>query len=88
MEEIKKLFMEMSEKEVRTLLFPENEYKPLWRWMQTKVGKASVPDYDNMGWAARAKALSKLTGWPDEESGWVVDEISLRVTFVRYDKAK
>jgi len=79
--ELKNMLMEMSADEAKTLLFPENEYKPLWRWMQTKAGKASVPNYDNMGWAARAKMLSQLTGW-------VVDEKHLRTTFVRYDAAK
>lgn len=88
MKTIKQMLMEMSEDELRTLLFPENEYKPLWRWMQTKAGKAWMPDYCKIGWAKRAEALSKLTGWPDENCGWLVDEICLRVTFVRYDKAK
>ena len=71
----------MSEKELRDLLFPENEYKPLWRWMQSSAGRLSIPNYDDMKWSERAKALQKITDW-------AVEERSLRTVFARNDTAK
>ena len=81
MKNLKELLKEMSEEEVKNLLFPENEYKPLWRFMQSKAGKKTIPNYDRMKWSERARALSEI-------SGWTVDEISMRVTFLRFNAAK
>ena len=81
MKDMKMLLLEMSEEELRKLLFPENEYKPLWRWMQSTAGRETIPNYDDMKWSERAKALSELTDW-------TVEERSLRTVFTRNDTAK
>ena len=81
MKDMKMLLLEMSEEELRKLLFPENEYKPLWRWMQSSAGRETIPNYDDMKWSERAKALSELTDW-------TVEERSLRTVFTRNDTAK
>ena len=81
MKDMKMLLLEMSEEELRKLLFPENEYKPLWRWMQSTAGRETIPNYDDMKWSERAKALSEL-------ADWTVEERSLRTVFTRNDTAK
>ena len=81
MKNMKMLLLEMSEEELRKLLFPENEYKPLWRWMQSTAGRETIPNYDDMKWSERAKALSEL-------ADWTVEERSLRTVFTRNDTAK
>ena len=78
MKNLKELLKEMSEEEVKNLLFPENEYKPLWRFMQSKAGKKTIPNYDRMKWSERARALSEI-------SGWTVDDRVLRTDFTRFD---
>ena len=78
---IKDLLIEMSEKELQQLLFPENEYKPLWRWTQSTAGRLTIPNYSNMSWADRALTFSEI-------AGWTLDEGSLRVTFTRFDASK
>ena len=75
------MLSEMSEEELQKLLFPENEYKPLWRWMQSSAGRLSIPKYDDMKWSERAKALSEL-------ADWTVDEKYLRTTFGRFNTSK
>ena len=77
MKTIKQMLMEMSEEELRTLLFPENEYKPLWRFIQTTAGKIAIPNYHNMRWCERAEALSEF-------AGWTVDDKYLRTTFGQF----
>ena len=81
MKDMKMLLLEMSEEELRKLLFPENEYKPLWRWMQSSAGQETIPNYKDMKCSERAKALSELTDW-------TVEERSLRTVFTRNDTAK
>ena len=81
MKNMKMLLLEMSEEELRKLLFPENEYKPLWRWMQSSAGRETIPNYDDMKWSERAKALSEL-------ADWTIGEMSLRTTFLRFDATK
>lgn len=81
MKTIKQMLMEMSEEELRTLLFPENEYKPLWRFIQTTAGKIAIPNYHNMRWCERAEALSEI-------AGWTVCRMELRITFNRFFRSK
>ena len=75
---MKSLLGEMSEKELRFLLFEPDKYRPLWRLLQTSAGRALLPDYNNMSWADRARAFSEI-------AGWTLDEGALRVTFTRFD---
>ena len=83
---IKETLMEMSEDELRLFSFPENEYKPLWRFIQSAAGKRwmenyaqehDLPKYDQMKWCERAKAFSEI-------AGWTVDEKYLRTTFGQF----
>jgi len=78
MKTLKQMLTEMSEKELRDLLFPENEYKPLWRWMHSPAGKAWMQDYYEIGWSKRAEHLRGLVDWP-------VEEKVLRTDFNRFD---
>jgi len=78
---IKELLMEMSEEEVKYLLFEPDKYRPVWRFMETNAGHDAIPGFDSMKWCKRALALSELCGW-------TVDEYCLRVTFLRFDASK
>lgn len=71
----------MSDEEQRKFLFPENEYKPLWRFIQTAAGKTAIPNYHNMRWCERAEALSEI-------AGWTVCRMELRITFNRFFRSK
>ena len=82
---IKETLMEMSEDELRVFSFPENEYKPLWRFIQSAAGKRwmenyaqehDLPKYDQMKWCERAKAFSEI-------AGWTVCRMELRIVFNR-----
>lgn len=77
MKTIQEMLNVMSDEEQRKFLFPENEYKPLWRFIQTSAGKIAIPNYHNMRWCERAEALSEI-------AGWTVDEKYLRTTFGQF----
>ena len=47
-------------------LFPDDNYTPLARWMETPAGKAVIPDYHKMSWAERAEALNAIVPWAVE----------------------
>ena len=73
--------MDMSEEELRHLVFEANHYRPFWLFMQTSAGSEFIPNYHDLTWAERARKFSQL-------GDWAVDAVTLRRDFLRFNESK
>ena len=66
------LFAGLSFVEILLLLFPEDNYVSVVRWVKSSAGRRVLPEYEKWSWAKRAEELNKIVPWKVERHNLMV----------------